>query len=81
MGSDSLARLTSWLSHERRMSSNKSQEHESVDSESLPIAEESRHVIAPKQLENKNHGQTQTIKVVDFYFWDVIINKDSEIGI
>uniref|UniRef100_A0A915LJ79 Ribosomal RNA methyltransferase FtsJ domain-containing protein n=1 Tax=Meloidogyne javanica TaxID=6303 RepID=A0A915LJ79_MELJA len=62
LGSDSLARLTSWLSHERRMSSNKSQEHESVDSESLPIAEESRHVIAPKQLENKNHGQTQTIK-------------------
>nr|CAD2169727.1 unnamed protein product [Meloidogyne enterolobii] len=68
LGSDSLARLTSWLSHERRMSSNKSQEPESVDSESLPKAEESRHAIAPKQLENKNHVQTQTIKTCKLGF-------------
>jgi len=67
LGSDSLARLTLWLSNERRISSNKSQEHESVDSESFPKAEESRHGIATKQLENRNHVQTQT-KVIDFYF-------------
>nr|CAD2160685.1 unnamed protein product [Meloidogyne enterolobii] len=67
LGSDSLARLTSWLSHERRVSSNKSQEPESADSESLPKAEE-RHGIAPKHLENKNHVQTQTIKTCKLGF-------------